>query len=210
MKLRINKLILGLIVIFTMNAPSNAVILELSPGLQFSETGETVSIDLIASDLGSPLTTILGAYNVDIEFDDTALAFTGFAFSDALGSVITTDFFDFSADAFDDFSGMTSSTEINLNLLSFLFDTDLELLQSDSTVLATLSFDVLSLELSEFTDVTFANVNSLVDAFGSDITDFSLMNARISNPSAVSAPNIAMFFGLLLAAVFVRRNSLKK
>ncbi|MFW8592042.1 hypothetical protein ACOI22_14630 [Glaciecola sp. 2405UD65-10] len=210
MKLRMYQLILSLTVIFAISAPSNAVVIELSPALQVSETGESVSIDLVASDLGSPLTTVIGNYDVDIEFDDSALAFTGFSFSDALGSVISTDFFDFTSDAFDGFSGMISSTEVNLNLFSFLFESDLALLQSDSTVLATLNFDVLALDVGEFTDVTIASVNSLVDAAGFDITGFSTMDARINNPSDIASPKVAIMLSLLIAAITLRRKFLLK
>ena len=209
MKLRMYQLILSLTVIFAISAPSNAVVIELSPALQVSETGESVSIDLVASDLGSPLTTVIGNYDVDIEFDDSALAFTGFSFSDALGSVISTDFLDFTSDAFDGFSGMISSTEVNLNLFSFLFESDLALLQSDSTVLATLNFDVLALDVGEFTDVTIASVN-LVDAAGFDITGFSTMDALINNPSDIASPKVAIMLSLLIAAITLRRKFLLK
>lgn len=208
MKLRMYQLILSLTAIFAISAPSNAVVIELSPALQVSETGESVSIDLVASDLGSPLTTIVGFYDVDIEFDDSALAFTGFAFSDALGSIISNDFFDFSAEAFDNFSGAISSTQVNLNLFSFLFEPDLELLQTDSTVLATLSFDVLSLDVGEFTDVTIASVNSLVDGAGFDITGFTTVDARITNPSDIASPNVAIMLGLFIAGIALRRKLL--
>ena len=88
-----------------------------------------------------------------------------------------------------------------------MFESDLELLQDETTVLATLSFDVLSLELGEFTDVTLASVNSFNNAvgFGSAITDFTTENARIVNPNNVSSPSVIVLFGAMLCAFYVRR-----
>jgi|GEM_PF-1274796 len=206
MKLGIYKYVLGAVVMLAMSAQSNAIELKLSPGLQVSQTGEMVTLDLVVSGL-DPISTLIGDFDVDIGFDDASLNFTGFSFSDALGSVISNDFFDPVSDAYDGDSGLVSSTEINLNLFSFLFESDLELLQDETTVLATLSFDVLSLELGEFTDVTLASVNSFNNAvgFGSAITDFTTENARIVNPNNVSSPSVIVLFGAMLCAFYVRR-----
>jgi len=121
MKLGIYKYVLGAVVMLAMSAQSNAIELKLSPGLQVSQTGEMVTLDLVVSGL-DPISTLIGDFDVDIGFDDASLNFTGFSFSDALGSVISNDFFDPVSDAYDGDSGLVSSTEINLNLFSFLFE----------------------------------------------------------------------------------------
>lgn len=190
----------------TASLPVHAVFIALSPSIQVSGTGQVVTVDLIAGDLGDPIDTTIGVFDVDVSFDNTVLSFVSFDYSDALGSIITNDFFDLTADAYTDdtMSGLNAAgNSINLNLFSFLFSSDLEFLQSTVTTLASLTFNVIDLEMGEFTDLDLT-VLLLGDGQGNDLTGVDARSARVT--TQVSAPSSGIIFLMMMiaAAPFVR------
>ena len=195
------------VLVATASLPVHAAFIGLSPSVQVSGTGQVVTIDLIAGDLGDPVDTTIGLFDVDVSFDNTVLSFVSFDYSDALGSIITNDFFDFTADAYTDdtMSGLNAAgNTINLNLFSFLFSDDLELLQSTVTTLASITFNVIDLEMGEFTDLDLT-VLLLGDGQGNDLTGIDARGARVT--TEVSAPSSGIIFLMMIVALapFVRQ-----
>jgi hypothetical protein len=96
-----------------------------------------------------------------------------------------------------------AGNSINLNLFSFLFSSDLEFLQSTVTTLASLTFNVIDLEMGEFTDLDLT-VLLLGDGQGNDLTGVDARSARVT--TQVSAPSSGIIFLMMMiaAAPFVR------
>ena len=82
---------------------------------------------------------------------------------------------------------------VNVAEVSLLTGSNLDLLQSDSFVLATLAFDVVNLGPSDFTQLSVLSGPLLVDAFGSPLSVTSMSGASVRG---VSSPGTLM----LLAA----------
>jgi hypothetical protein len=171
----------------------------LDPGNQSSSgAGDDVSVTLMVSGLGDGIPDSLGAFDLDINFDPNVLSFDSYSLFDGLGDV---DLFE----AFDDSSGDDGFGTINLALISFLFDFELDALQSDMFALAELFFTVDALASGETTALSL-NVLDFSDAFGSSFIVDVGNDATIS-VNQVSAPAPQLLLGLALLSLFVRRTT---
>lgn len=145
-----------------------------------TQTGNNVNVQIGVSGLGGNLAPSLGAYDLDLSFDPSHLAFTGAVFGDALlGNQL--DLFNFGGNL----SGADLTDPGTLNFYEVSFDsvTDLNDLQAESFTLATLSFDVLDFGTSDLT----LSVNAFGDAEGNDlpVTTLSTSVTTVPLPSAI-------------------------
>ncbi|MFQ5777824.1 MAG: cohesin domain-containing protein [Terriglobia bacterium] len=130
----------------------------LSPGTITIPEGVSFSMELSISGLGLFMAPSLGAWDLDVLFDSSILGFTGATFGDPiLGDQL--DLFGLGS-----ITGVDNSLPGVLNLfqLSLDFPIDLDTLQADSFVLATLDFDAIGVGSSALT----INLNALSDADG--------------------------------------------
>jgi hypothetical protein len=145
-----------------------------------TQIGNSVNVKIGVSGLGGNLAPSLGAYDLDLSFDPSHLAFTGAEFGDALlGNQL--DLFNFGGNL----SGadLTDPGTVNFYEVSFDSVTDLNDLQVNSFTLATLSFDVLDFGTSDLT----LSVNAFGDAEGNDlpVTTLSTSVTTVPLPSAI-------------------------
>lgn len=146
-----------------------------NPGFSFtmvsisdiSQTGNSVNVQISISGLGANIAPSLGAYDLDLSFDSSHLAFSGAVFGDALlgNQLDLLNFGDTSSSAF-----LATADTLNLSELSFDTVEDLNNLQADSFTLATVSFDVLNVGTSQLT--LFAN--AFADAEGNALSVITL------------------------------------
>jgi hypothetical protein len=145
-----------------------------------TQIGNSVNVQIGISGLGGNLAPSLGAYDLDLSFDPSHLAFTGAVFGDALlGNQL--DLFNFGGNL----SGadLTDPGTVNFYEVSFDSVADLNDLQVNSFTLATLSFDVLDFGTSDLT----LSVNAFGDAEGNDlpVTTLSTSVTTVPLPSAI-------------------------
>ncbi len=139
------KLVIGLCIICAvtfLNVSAWAVGLSFNPSAASAVLGNSVNVDVIISGLQS---TSLSVFDFSISFDDTILSFDSYVLGNGLGDIAAGDADDWSL-------GNLGNGILHFAELSYLSDFDF---QSDSFVLATLSFIGENLGLSdlEFSDV---------------------------------------------------------
>jgi hypothetical protein len=126
----------------------------------------------VISGLGSSAPDSLGAFDISVGFDASALSFTSYALGNYLGDVGISEAIDA--------SGGLLGGEINVAEVSLLSAPDLDTLQPGAFTLATLNFNVLDLEAGEETQLSVVTGFVLADAFG-----FLLLPATASGPASV-------------------------
>lgn len=137
---------LGLLAAF----PAQAITLSVQPANTAAQVGDSFSVDLLISGLDAGVAPSLASFDLDLGFDAALLAFQSASFGTGLdvlglGSV----------------SGTTlSAGALNLFEISLDSATDLNDLQGDSFVLASVTFQALAAGLSNLS----LNVNALADA----------------------------------------------
>jgi hypothetical protein len=172
---------------------SAAVELSILPSAVTVQQGNSVSVDLVASDLGSFSAPSLGAFLVEIIFNDAILDFDAVVYGSLLGnpgdpletSIVTT----------------TGIGSVSLDEFSFLLDVELDALQPDSFTLATLTFSGQTVGTSALSIGTV----DLADAVGNTLTPTALNAGSIQVTSAGKVPvpataALILPFALLLAA----------
>jgi hypothetical protein len=193
-------MIVGLLVL-ALSTSASAVILSFNPASQNAVAGDTVSLDLVISDLG---TDLIGDFDLDIAFDTSALSFTGYSLGSGLG--------DLGLFEADDFSlGDLGGGLIGLTEVSYLSVLDLGLAQPGASLtLATLDFYVDTLALGSSTTVSVDTIYAIGDGVGDPLNDSALNDGVISNPRAVPEPSVLALFSLGLIGFGVFRKTKKK
>ncbi|MCX2975942.1 hypothetical protein [Candidatus Marimicrobium litorale] len=166
---------------------ARSALIELQPSALFAGPGDSIALDIVVGGLGSAAPDALGAFDISVGFDVSSISFTGYSLGNFLGDVGLAEAIDASAG---DMGGAVNVAEVSL-----LAASDLDLLQSDSFVLATLAFDVVNLGPSDFTQLSVLSGPLLVDAFGSPLSVTSLSGASVRG---VSSPGTLM---LLVASM---------
>jgi hypothetical protein len=166
---------------------SAAIILVPTPSAQTLVEGGFATIDVQISGLGAGEAPSLGTYDLEVTFNPTVLDFVSATLGDGvLGNQL--DLFDLG-----NVSSVTPSTGVvNLFELSLDTATDLNTLQADSFVLASLRFS----SLSEGMSTIGLSVNSLGDADGAPLA-VSLLSGSVV-VTAVPEPKA---FALVLAGI---------
>ncbi len=186
---RYQSTLLLLLALCCLRAPfAHAALIELQPDSLLAETGDSISLDLVVSGLGSFGPDSLGAFDISVGFDPTRLSFTGYSLGDLLGDISLAEAIDTSAG---DIGGAVSLTEVSL-----LSPAGLDALQPDSFVVATLDFDVINLAPSIVTDLSVLAGAILGDAFGGPLSVTGLGSASVTG---IPAPGTVL---LLAAAGF--------
>lgn len=177
------------------NASAN--IIEFRPQSVSAELGETVTVDVVASNLDGE---IVSAYDLDITYDSLILAATDITFASGLGDALFFEVFE-SVD-------LSMPGLIDLAQLSLLPDDLLFAMQGgEEFLLATIVFDTLSVGLSTL-DFIFDAVND-VKTFDAAILPVTGSPGQITVEAAVAVPAPPMpallLTGLVLLAFRHRR-----
>jgi hypothetical protein len=168
----------------------NALTLSLEPNTQMIVPTGTTTVDIIASDLGNFAPASIGAFLLEIIFDDSIVSFDAVEYGSFLGD---------SMDSFDTNIVTTAGFGfVELDELSFLFDSELDALQPDSFSLATLTFSGRTLGTSTI-GFGFADVS---DAVGASLVPTLLVPSEIV-VTAVPLPGalLLMTSGLVVGGI---------
>jgi len=159
-------------------ADARAASIQLIPGSQTVSPGNTVSLDLLVSDLAG---AVIGDYDFDISYDAAVLTLDSFALTGALGSIPGGQALDFSL-------GLVSPGVLNLAVVSTLTAAQLDVLQGDPVTLAALAFTVGALPGSQSTTVGVSAVNALGNGAGGAIAVTDLDGATLTALDQSSPP----------------------
>ncbi len=185
--------LLGALLFVSHIAGASATTLSISPSGQNVNLGQPTAVDIVIAGLGDGIAPSLGAFEVEIGFDESRLALSDVVFSDLLG--------DIGIDA--DASSTPSTSTVGLFGFSFLFADELALIQSDSFTLATLSFDTIAAG-----DANVRGISTfLSDGIGFELTlDQPIDDAviTIAAPMQIPQPSVA-WLALIGLLAFVRR-----
>lgn len=176
---------LGAALVVGMAQPANAITLGFNPTSQSVTVGDATSVELIISGLGTGSAPSLGAFDLDVGFNPAGLSFTGAIFGNQL------DLF-----GLGDVQVATPGLgTVNLFELSFDLPVELDALQLDSFVLATLTFDVLNVGNSQLS----LSVNALSDADGNTLQADEIGQGSITGTAGVGVvpePGILSLMGI--------------
>ena len=192
------KLVIVLMMMCTpmlLGEPVSAVTISLLPPSQSVTLGDPIEVDLAISGLGNFSPPSLGAFLVEITFDDSILNFDSVSYGGFLGD--PTDPFE------TDIITTVGPGSVSLDEFSFLFDFELDSIQPESFTLATLSFTGNELGSSA---LDFGAID-LSDAEGSSINNPTLQTARVD---VVPEPSAFLLLGTgLLGLIAWRYNHTK-
>ena len=179
--------------LFTSQAWSSAI-LYFEPLASSINVGESVDVDVVIA--GLDCGTDVAAFDFNVAFDDTVLAFDSYSLTDNLG-VIPVDADDWS---WGDLGGGT----VNLSELSYLWDFSF---QPDSFTLATLSFTGIGAGTSLLGFEYGFSPYYLSDAWGYEIFTLPGIGAVCVNPVPEPGTFILLGAGIVgLAGIRARRN----
>ena len=174
------KLLLGMVVVIAVlfcAAGSQAITIGFSPVSQDVALGDQAFVDLAISGLGDGAAPSLGVFDLDVSFDPLVLNLSSVSFGDQL-----------------DILGLGSWKEaitgvgmVNLFELSFDSPDDLDSLQADSFVLASLTFDTLALGESPLT----LSIKALGDSWGDPL----IADVQSGSVSVVPEPSTILLVG---------------
>ncbi|VAW55191.1 hypothetical protein MNBD_GAMMA06-21, partial [hydrothermal vent metagenome] len=146
----------------------SALTLSLSPNSQIIAPSGIATVDLVASDLGNFVAPTVGAFSIEILFDESIIAFDSVEYGALLGNPMNL----FETDIIT----TVNPDSVELDEFSFLADFELDALQPETFTLATLTFSGLLSGVS-FLDFGFIDVS---DAVGFTLTPSSLTPSEIT------------------------------
>lgn len=158
--------------------------------------GNTVDVELNVADLGNGTAPSVGAYNVNIAFDSSILAYNSVTF----GNQLDLGFFGSIQDS--DTTNVLSGT-LNLSETSFESETDLNNFQAQDFTLATITFDTIAVGPSQITP----SIVSFGDAAGDPLAVDTLSSGTV----AVAVPfGVSTNTGIIILAGIYGVNYLRK
>jgi hypothetical protein len=169
-------------------ASADAVLIDFAPSAQTVTAGAAVGVDIVVSGLGDLSEPSLGTFDLDLSYDPSVLSVVSVTLTPLLGDVSLGE----AVEVVD----LATAGLVDLLLLSLLSPAELDSLQPESFVLATLSFDALA----PGTSALALTQVLLGDAFGADLdatTGTGAITVSIDG-TPVPEPTLA---GFLLAAV---------
>ncbi len=203
-KILLNSILLCFL-IFVVAVNSHALEVSLNPSTQTIGIGDTALVELNISGLEDGAAPSLGAFLVEITFDESILSFDSVVYGAFLGD---TDPSAFETDIFT----TTGAGFISLDEGSLLWDDELDALQSDSFTLAILSFIGLSGGTSSlgFGDVDLADAEFPSNSLFSDLVTASITVDSGSSQVVPEPATISLFIVGLLGFAGLRRHFNKK
>jgi hypothetical protein len=166
--------VLVLLAVCLMQIPlAHSALIEIQPGTTSANTGDLISLDLVISGLGNFVPDSLGAFDISIGFDATALSFTGYSLGGYLGNVGL-------SEAIDAGTGAMGGT-VNVAEVSLLSAVGLDTLQPGAFTLATLNFTVINLAGGAATQLSVLPGAVLADASGFALSAIASGPARIQS-----------------------------
>ncbi len=179
---------------------SSAISLSFNPAAANINTGDSVAIDLMIHDLGATGAPSLGAFYLSVGFDNTVVGFDSVDYAGFLGNTDPA-FFETSI------ATTVNPDNVELDNFSFLFDFELDALQSADFLLATLNFTGINTGSSDLQ----LSVFDLSDALGNDITSgVSTSTGLITvNQSAVPLPSLLTLLLAALVSSYLGRAAIK-
>lgn len=196
------KIGLGLSTLLLQTSVSQAASIQVVPTDVNIKEGNIFDIELEITELGNNSLPSLSSFDLDIGYDSNLLTFNKVNFGDpdpALGDQLN--FFNGSLTDVSSQIGFVNVAELSLDLAGTL-----DSLQSDSFVLATLSFQALSPGISDLT----ITVNQLGDSSGIPLTIDSITNGQVtieSQQTPESSSLISLFMILGLAGLTLKKQN---
>jgi hypothetical protein len=191
---RIKPFLAALAIVGLAQAPvSHAALLSLQPDTSVASNGDTVSFQLLVSGLGDFGPDSLGAFDLSVSYDAAVLSFADYSLGHFLG-----DLAGFTAL---DVSGGDSGGAVNLAEISLLLPANLDALQPDTFLLASLSFDVLNLGPGATTSLDIVDGALLSDAAGTALA------VSIDRPATIGAIPLPGTLLLILGGILSWRAS---
>jgi len=185
-------LTLGFVALCALQAGvASAISISVVPGTQTANPGDTLSVDIVISDLGSE---IVSAYDLDLTYDATVLSATDVVFGANLGDELL-------FEVFNDFD-LSGTGVVDFAQLSLLSDAELAALQPSSFSLATVEFLAVGPGTSSL-DFVFDSFND-IKGRNAGVLDVDAVSGSVS---VVPEPSSALVFavGSLIAGTAVSR-----
>ena len=187
--------VLALLAIVFVQAPlAHSTLIGFQPDYTYASTGDSISLDLVISDLGNFGSDSLGAFDISVGFDASVLSFTSYSLGDFLGNV----------DLLEAIDGSTGAVggAVNVAEVSLLSELDLDTLQPGAFTLATLNFAVIDLGVGAETQLSVLS-GLLADAAGMALSATTSVPASVQggSPPASGVPVPGTLF-LLIASLF--------
>lgn len=184
---------------FLVSTGSSAITVGLDPIGQEVTVGSSIEVGVTISDLGTAGAPSLSAFDLDVSFDDSILAFVGATFGDPqLGDQL--DLFGLGGNPV--FTDLVAPGLLNLGEVSLVLPADLNALQAEGFTLATITVDALSVGLSPLV----LSINDLADADGDPLVGgISSGSINVSDSTAVSEPHLLVLLGIGLGGLLAMR-----
>ncbi len=189
--------LVGLTLLLMHAASAQAALIGLLPASTSVAPGDSILFDLSVSELGNFHADSVGAFDIYIDFDASALSFTGYSLGNFLGDVDRFKAIDASSG---DLGGV-----INIAEVSLLFATALNAAQPGAFILATLKFDVADLKIPTKTQLGISSRSVLGDALGAPIaltrlppTNVQIIISTVPAPGTLFLLAVSLFGWLAL------------
>jgi hypothetical protein len=170
---------------------AHSALIGLQPDSNAVANGDSISLNLVISDLGNFGPDSLGAFDISVGFDSSVLSFTGYSLGSLLGDPGLFEALDLS-------TGESAGT-VNVAEVSLLSALDLDALQPGEFTLATLNFGVNNLAVGATTQLSLLPGAVFADAAGAGLQVIEGSPAEIAGASPVPVPATPL---LLLSALF--------
>jgi hypothetical protein len=195
--------VLVLLTTLFMQTPSaHSAYIGLQPDSILASNGDSISFDLVISDLGDFSSLSLGAFDISIGFDESVLSFASYSLDDFLGDINL-------FEAIDASDGDNGSGEVNVAEVSLLDASVLDTFQPGEFRLATLNFDVTNLAAGAVSQLSVFAGAVLADANGALLLGTTQGSASVNGVVPVPVPGTLFLLAaaLLGGLVLKRRQS---